>query len=436
MERDLDRSSNRKLSAFFTRLRSQLSNSQIVAKSISAHDSSALNRGCAGKLFAESKADVLQIVKAANRFGVAIDPISTGLNVGYGDYYPEKSNQVVVDLRRMNRILEFNRSEGWIRIEPGVSQGEVAKYLTQNAPEYQFDLTYWLKESSVIGNSLERGRTLVTERENDLIGAELVLGSGETLRTGFDPHGLSPLSHGLNLHPLIFQSNLGIVVEGTIKLHCANKNARYHLIGFERLSELTQTLEKLASTSGVRPLRWFCSKTFESTPVPSSIRTRFKDLKGGVLVVESNSQGLLKDFAEIQAPIRRDALMVSPSLDIVPREPISFYSFSIRPSEIRQAQRKISSWMRRFPFRFFQTISFLELAPVVLLRAHADPAQYSVHVRQGFRELSFEVEASGYVPFRDHSGLPTKNWTDTKLKKMIKIAFDPKGIISPGRYSV
>jgi len=436
MERGLHRRFDRKLSAFFSHLKTYLSQSQIVTNPVAAIDSSALKRGCAGIIYAESKADIIRIVEAANRFNVSIDPVSTGLNVGYGDFFPETPSQVVIDLRRMNRVLGFNTQEGWMRLEPGVSQGDVAEFLRDNAPEYEFDLTYWLKESSVVGNSLERGRTLLRERENDLIGAELILGSGDTLRTGFHPMSPSPLSHGLNLHPLIFQSNLGVVVEGVIKLHRPDLMARYHLVGFERFSDFPQTIENLKSISGVRPLRWYCSRTFKSTPVPRSIHARFKDLKGGVLVVESKSSNALRDIQVVQAPIRRDALMTTPSLDIVPREPISFFSFAVRPSELQRTQQKIASWRRRFSFQIFQTISFLEQAPIILLRAHADPAQQPSDVRQGFRHLSALIEAEGYVPFRDHSGLPFKNWTDMELKKMIKNAFDPKGIISPGRYGV
>lgn len=438
MERDRHRhrSSDRRLTSFFAFLRPLLSESKISAKALKSQDSSSFYRECAGFIFPESKQDVLHVVEAANRFGVAIDPVSTGLNIGYGDYFPEARGQVVVDLRRMNRILEFNRDEGWIRIQPGVTQGDVAGFLKTHAPEYDFDLTYWLQESSVIGNSLERGRTLLSEREKDLIGAELVLGSGQVLRTGFDPEQSSPIGHGINLHPLIFQSNLGVVIEGVVKLRRVNPIARYHLIGFERVGDLVQTLLDIRSLSGIRPLRWYCAKTFKSTPVPRSIQTRFQDLKGGVLVTESLATHTLRTVLAAKAPIRREALIAAPTLDIVPRDPVCFYSFAVRATELAHAQRKIASWQRRFPFRFFQTTSFLEQAPVILLRVHADPAQHLSQVRHGFSQLSSEIEASGYIFFRDHSGLTTKNWTDTELKKMIKNAFDPRGIISPGRYSV
>ena len=51
---------------------------------------------------------VQQIVRIANEHKIPLYPISTGKNLGYGGSAPILSGSVVVDLKRMNRILSVD----------------------------------------------------------------------------------------------------------------------------------------------------------------------------------------------------------------------------------------------------------------------------------------------------------------------------------------
>ncbi len=435
----------RRLAQFFLAVRGRIPSTQVLTQSISATDSSGLSRRCAGIIFAESEEDVAHVVRCANRYSIPIDPVSTGYNVGYGDYFPESSGQVILNLSRMNRILELCREEGWLRIQPGVSQGEVAEYLRKHAPEFNFDLTYWLKESSVLGNALERGRTLLAERERDLIGAKIVLASGEILRTGFNPQAKSPVIRGLNLHPLIFQSNLGVAVEGVLRLRELDSRARYLMTGFKSFGGYAQALPKLQKErlEGLRLLRWFCRETFAETPAPSPIKKQFGQCRGGVLAFELDRSVKTATVRDILTgpvcAIARESLMSSPPLTCLAQHtPFSFYSFAVRRSakEFLAARKFIEDLRRRYPLPFYQTISFLETTSVFLLRIHADPARQSRSEAKIFLEIAKAIQDAGYVLYRDHSGMPTKQLPDASLKKMIKNCFDPKSVIAPGRYGL
>src|SRR2546423_866295 len=56
----------------------------------------------------DSVEQVQAIVRIANRVGIPLYTISTGKNLGYGGSAPAYSGSVVLDLKRMNRILEVN----------------------------------------------------------------------------------------------------------------------------------------------------------------------------------------------------------------------------------------------------------------------------------------------------------------------------------------
>jgi hypothetical protein len=423
--------------AFFSLVRAKLSKSQVVQSSLNANDSSGFSRSCAGLIFAKAEKEVAHVIRAANRFSIPIRAVSTGSNVGYGDFFPEHPDHVVLDLRGMNKILELNREERWLRIEAGVTQGQVETYLKKRAPEFSFDLTSWLKETSVVGNALERGRTLFSDREKDLIGAKWIAGSGEVLRTGFDPKAKSPLRHGPNLHPLIFQSNLGVVVEGVLRLHRRDETKRYWLAGFKKNGEAMRAAEALEKLAGVRALRWFCAESFKAAPVSST--QKLKGMAGGVLVFET-SAGVSpakwrKCLPRPAVSIRREDLN---STSAIPKDLISFVSFAVRRSyrEMARAQKLIRSLDCPSRVQVYQTISYAEGAQIILLRLLADPAQHLSVTRVEFKRVSVRIQKSGYVLFRDHSALPTKNLPAARLNKMIKHCFDPKGIIAPGRYGL
>ena len=62
--------------------------------------------------------EVQAVVKIANAFKVPIYPISTGKNLGYGGSAPALTGSVVLDLKRMNRILEVDERNAYAVVEP------------------------------------------------------------------------------------------------------------------------------------------------------------------------------------------------------------------------------------------------------------------------------------------------------------------------------
>jgi 4-cresol dehydrogenase (hydroxylating) flavoprotein subunit len=76
-----------------------------------------------------SETDVIQIVRIANRCQVPLYTVSTGHNWGYGSALPVRDDCVIVDLSRMNRILDMDSELGLVTLEPGVTQKQLFDYL-------------------------------------------------------------------------------------------------------------------------------------------------------------------------------------------------------------------------------------------------------------------------------------------------------------------
>ena len=77
----------------------------------------------------ESVEQVQEIVRIANEFRIPLYPISTGRNLGYGGSAPVLSGSVVLDLKRMNRILEVDERNAYALVEPGVSYFDLYRYI-------------------------------------------------------------------------------------------------------------------------------------------------------------------------------------------------------------------------------------------------------------------------------------------------------------------
>lgn len=172
--------------------------------------------------------DVVSLVVAARQKKTPLYPISTGRNWGYGSASPAASGCQLVDLRKMNRILNADKISllnPVAVIEPGVTQGQLYDFLQQHCPALTFNVTGASRDTSIIGNALDRGVGYFGPRKDDLFGLEVVCGSGEVLKTGFRRLGEdSPLAHshpfglGPMLDGLFFQGNYGIVTSACFRL--------------------------------------------------------------------------------------------------------------------------------------------------------------------------------------------------------------------------
>jgi 4-cresol dehydrogenase (hydroxylating) len=172
--------------------------------------------------------EIISIVRAARASRTPLYPVSTGFNWGYGSRSPIVENCALVDLGRMNRILNaatISVDNPIAVIEPGVTQIQLYEFLQNHCPELAFNVTGSGRDTSIIGNALDRGVGYNGPRKDDIFGLEIITGTGDILRTGFRRLGdSSPLAHthpfglGPILDGLFFQSNFGIVTSACFRL--------------------------------------------------------------------------------------------------------------------------------------------------------------------------------------------------------------------------
>lgn len=166
--------------------------------------------------------EVQAIVRIANRASIPLYTISTGKNLGYGGSAPAYSGSVVLDLKRMNRIIEVNDRNHYAIVEPGVSYFDLYQYIQERGLKVWIDCPDpgW---GSLIGNALDHGAGYTTGRFRNHFdahcGMEVVLANGDILRTGMgalpkaDTWPQFKMGFGPIIDGMFSQSNFGIVTK-------------------------------------------------------------------------------------------------------------------------------------------------------------------------------------------------------------------------------
>lgn len=208
-------------------------------------------------LIAHSVEHIQAIVEVCNRYKVPVWTISTGKNLGYGGAAPAERGQVVLDLKRMNRILEVNADLGYALVEPGVTYQQLYDYIQER------NLPLWMScpaPSAIagpVGNTLDRGVGYTPYGEHFLFscGMEVVLASGDVLRTGMGgvPNSntwqVFKWGYGPSLDGIFTQSNFGIVTKLGIWLMPAPPAYKPFCIRFPDETDIVDIVET------IRPLR-------------------------------------------------------------------------------------------------------------------------------------------------------------------------------------
>ncbi|MEY3342692.1 MAG: hypothetical protein RL090_376 [Bacteroidota bacterium] len=172
------------------------------------------------------ESEIIALLKLSKSQSLKLFTISRGRNFGYGEAQGTDAGQVIVDLSRMNRIVEVNETLAYATIQPGVSQQNLFEHLQQNKSRLQLDITGAGLDASIVGNILERGfgHTDYGDRFARVIRMTAILADGSVVKTGFGSfdhanarntykYGIGPMLDGL-----LSQSNFCIITEMTFEL--------------------------------------------------------------------------------------------------------------------------------------------------------------------------------------------------------------------------
>lgn len=222
------------------------------------------SREILGAILVEESSQIPEILKVAKENSIKIYPISTGKNWGYGSSLPVSSGSVILDLSKLNRILEFNSKLGYVVLEPGVSQQMLFDFIESKNLAYMVPTTGAGPDVSLLGNAIERGygMTPIEDHTSSLISLRAYLPDGSLYESqlsefgGFRSDSVFKWKIGPHLDGLFSQSNLGVVFQATLALAKKPENMTQFIsyIDEDNLENAIDTIRKIkiqiGSTAG------------------------------------------------------------------------------------------------------------------------------------------------------------------------------------------
>ncbi|MHA1255571.1 MAG: FAD-binding oxidoreductase [Promethearchaeota archaeon] len=130
--------------------------------------------------------EVQKILLLANEDKIPIVPMGAGMTLS-GLTIPVKGG-IVVDMKRMDQIIEINELSRYALIEAGVTTGRLTAYLEKHHLDLQVSIPDAPPSATVVGNALIHGSGFLSQKygnHGDMInGLEVVLPNGEICKLG------------------------------------------------------------------------------------------------------------------------------------------------------------------------------------------------------------------------------------------------------------
>ncbi len=247
-------------------------------------------------LLPETTEEVQAIVRQANQHRIALVP--SGGRTGLSAAAVAADGEVVVAFDRMNKVLDFSPFDRAVTVQPGVITQQLQEFAEQQGLFYPVDFAS--AGSSNIGGNIGTNaggiKVIRYGMTRDWItGLKVVTGKGELLELN---KGLAKNATGYDFRHLMIGSEgtLGFVVEATVKLARQPNNLTVLVLGAPGFREVMSILHAFQSKIDLTAFEFFSDKAMahvlaHGVPRPFEGEAPFYCL----LEFEGSSEGVMND---------------------------------------------------------------------------------------------------------------------------------------------
>lgn len=409
--------------------------------------------------------EVQKLVRFANKERIPVVPMGNGMALT-GIVRPLKGG-IVVDMKRMNRILEVNERGRYVVVEGGVSQGQLKAHLAEAVPHLRHSIPDAPPTTTVAANVSLHGQGRLTQQygfNSDMVtGLEVVLPTGEICKIGSCSMGHDWFSKGPTLPDLSglflgWLGTTGIFTKVGIRLFPNKKIREVEIFVTDRAELVEDIIYRLTHTEMIEDLNiWFQPKPlmfkdnyhitiYFTGDTEEEVEFKRRMIWDALQVYMDSKDGGFMRVGAMKAVLMEQPQRSIAAFADVPKGGGFEYSGPI-------------SLVKNFPL---YTAKFLELAAKydliyagtarIISGGHAMMYGMSFAFNRADREMMDKVkaaldEASEFA--MEHGGIPWKpnvseqqvamkmmDPNTLKIMQMIKENLDPRGIMNPGNWEV
>lgn len=379
-----------------------------------------------------------------------------------GSQVPISGGELIIDVSRMNRIIELDEETLTVTLEPGVLLADLQKYVQNHG--YYYPPDPGSKHSSIGGNVVMNAggmRAVKYGTTKDYVRAmDVVLPTGELLTLG----SLNIKdSSGYDLKNLFIGSEgtLGILTEIKLKVIPMPKASQTTLLAFDTTQDATDSVLKILKAD-VDPT---ALELFERSTIKYSeefTETNLPSQKGNTYVLmtlEGDSDALIEPRSTIVQHLLKDKVVEAVPLD-VEQEKIAwnlrdnilialleFTQFEML-DEVVPLNRfaEMMNYTKQLEAKHdLKVVNFGHAGDgnihTVLMRENLDKETWQAKRKVFLDDLYQKVSELGGLPAAEHGIgivkkpylLKMKDTNEINLMKKIKQAIDPDNRLNPGK---
>jgi len=410
--------------------------------------------------------EIQGIVQLANKEKIPLVPMGAGMSLT-GLIIPLKGG-IVIDMKRMNKILEVNEKARYVVVEGGTSHGALKSYLDKNYPRLRHSIPDSPATATVAANVMIHGQGRLAQQygfNSDMVsGLEVVLPSGEICKIG--SCSLSPywFSKGAPLPDLSglflgWFGATGIITKVALKLYPKKRMRDVEIFVTDREDLVPDMVYELTHTEMVEDINIF------SQPMPMIFKdnhhiTLFitgdtdEEIEFKRKMVWNSLDGFIKSkdggFMTVPPPMKQTLLdmpqrSVSRFADVKKGGGFEYSGPIIMVEKYPECARKVMDLAAKHKLAYSAMARIIGKGHCMMFgfaftfnRADPDMMERTRKALQEGSDFALELGGVFWKATRDEqrSALDKMDATTRNLMKMIKENLDLQGIMNPGNWEV
>ncbi len=409
---------------------------------------------------------VQEIVRLANREKIPVVPMGNGMALT-GLVIPQRGG-IVVDMKKMNKILEVNEMARSVIVEGGTSHGILKSYLEKNHPTLRHSIPDSPPASTIAANVSLHGQGRLTQQygfNSDMVtGMEVVMSDGEIVRIGsccMSPYWFSkgPTLPDLSGLFLGWLGTTGIITKVGLKLYPCKKIRELEVFVVEGPDLVPDIIHRVTHTEMIEDINsWFQPKPlmfkdnhhvsiYFTGDTDEEIDFKRRMIWGAVKEYRDKKEGgFMMIFPAIKPLWMEMPQKAIAAFADVPKGGGFEYSGPIcRIEQYPSFARKIQELAAKYNVLYSVAARTISCGHAMMFgfsyafnRADEDMME---RVRGALKESAEFAYAEGGIPWKptvkeQKMAMKLMDPNYLKLIKMIKDNLDPKGIMNPGNWEV